>query len=242
MLIPKYFRIMQDLLTEIRKGELVPGMQVPSENELIEAYKISNTTARKVHHELERSGWVTRIKGKGTYVRGRRVDRSADRILGFTRNMIESGRVPSTRLISAKVRREDRTLSINGRRYVLRGPLCEIRRLRLADGVPMMIETRYVSERLCPGIRTKDLEGSLYDIYEREYGLELTQIDQSLSAVLIDGEKTGFPGVEAEMPGFRVEGVTSTAKELILEMEESIYRGDMYRFSVRAVRRPPREK
>jgi GntR family transcriptional regulator len=240
--IPKYFRIMQDLLAEIRRGELVAGMQVPSENELIETYKISNTTARKVHHELERSGWVTRIKGKGTYVCGRRVDRSADRILGFTRNMIESGRVPSTRLISAKVRRQDRVLSVNGRRYILRGPLCEIRRLRLADGIPMMIETRYVSERLCPGIRTKDLEGSLYDIYEQDYNLQLVQIDQSLSAILIYPEKVGFPGVEGEIPGFRVEGVTSTAKELILEMEESIYRGDMYRFSVRASRGSPREE
>jgi len=240
--IPKYFRIMQDILAMIRDGELVPGMQAPSENELIETYGISNTTARKVHHELERSGWVTRIKGKGTYVRGRRVDRSADRILGFTRNMIESGRAPSTRLISADTRDKDRALSINGRRYVLRGPLCEIRRLRLADGIPMMIETRYVSERLCPEIRGKDLEGSLYDIYEQDYNLELVQVDQHLSAVIIDGKNTGFPGVEGEIPGFRVEGVTSTAKELILEMEESIYRGDMYRFSVRATRRPPQKE
>lgn len=233
---PKYFRISRQIVADIRCGGLAPGTKIPSENELIETYNVSNTTARKVHQELERAGWVTRIKGKGTYVRGSRVDRSADRILGFTKNMVEAGRVPSTRLISAKLRRRGQTLVINSRRYVLSGPVCEIKRLRLADDVPMMRETRYVSETLCPEIQEKNLEGSLYDIYEHDYGLQLMQVDQRLSAIVTDAAEMGFPGVEGQIPAFLVEGVTFCGKELILETEESIYRGDMYRFSVRATR------
>ena len=231
---PKYFVIMQKISSGIRAGDLGPRMQIPSENEIIERYRVSNTTARKVHQELERTGWVTRVKGKGTYVCDKRVNRSATRILGFTKNMVEAGRTPSTRLISVKVRRQGRRMSVNGRQYHLAGPICEIRRLRLADGVPMMRETRYVSEKLCPGISRKPLEGSLYDIYEREYGLSLAQVDQTLSAVVVNGEEAGFPGVAQEIPAFRVEGVTLCGKDMVLEMEESIYRGDTYQFSVRA--------
>ena len=234
--LPKYFQIMQEISETIRAGQLVPGMQIPSENEIIEQYRVSNTTARKVHRELERAGWVTCRKGRGTYVSRSRVSRSATRILGFTRNMIEAARVPSTRLISAKVRQRGVKMSIGGRQYHVPGPVCKIMRLRLADGVPMMRETRYVSEALCPGIHSKGLEGSLYDIYEQDYGLQLVQVDQVLSAIVVRGEKAGFPGVEGEIPGFRVEGVTTCAKELVLEMEESIYRGDMYQFSVQATR------
>jgi len=232
--LPKYFRIMQTLIGEIRSGRLAAGQLVPSENELIRKHSISNTTARKVHAELEQAGWVTKVKGKGTFVRPSRVDRSVDRILGFTRNMVEAGRQPSTELLSTKVLKSPRRISINGRRYSLPAPVCEIKRLRLADNVPMMIETRYVSERLCPGIHKRDLTESLYEVYQKHYDLELVQIDQSVSAVLIDAEKTGFTGVTGTIPAFRVEGVTSSAKELVLEMEESIYRGDRYRFSVRA--------
>ncbi len=227
---------MQDIVAQIRRGKLVPGVRVPSENDLIKAYGVSNTTSRRVLLELERAGWATRIKGKGTFVCDGRVDRSATKILGFTRNMTEAGRTPSTQLISAKTRRRGLGLSVNDRRYVLSGPVCQIKRLRLADGVPMMIETRYVSTDLCPGIGKKDLEGSLYDIYEHDYGLQLTRIDQGLSAIIINGEKAGFTGIKSEIPAFCVEGVTFCAKELVLEMEESIYRGDMYRFSVRATR------
>ena len=82
----------------IQHGEMCAGTAGPSENEIIEKYNVSNTTARKALHELEKAGWVTRVKGKGTFVRDNTVERSVNRIFGFTKNMIEAGRKPSTTL------------------------------------------------------------------------------------------------------------------------------------------------
>ena len=207
---------------------------MPSENELIAQYGVSNTTARKVLLELERQGWVTRIKGRGTYVRQDRVGRPVSRILSFTRNMAEAGRTPSTRVLGVRVAHGVRSVQVNNREYHLPGPFYEVRRLRLADGVPMMLETRYVSMQLCPGMDKQDLEGSLYDIYEQHYGLHLARIDQVVSAVVLEGSELAELGLETPIPAFRVEGATLVAKELILEMEGSLYRGDTYRFYVTA--------
>ena len=66
---PKYFQIRRRIVGAIQRGELAPGAPVASENEIIERYGVSNTTARKVLHELEKEGWVTRVKGRGTFVR-----------------------------------------------------------------------------------------------------------------------------------------------------------------------------
>jgi GntR family transcriptional regulator len=233
---PKYYRIMQRIVDDIRAGRLQPGQAAPSENEIIDKHGVSNTTARKVHLELERGGWVARVKGKGTYVRHERVGRSVDRILAFTRNMTLAGRTPSTKLISARLSDAGMSATISGRRYRLEGPVCVVKRLRLADGVPMMVETRYVSGRLCPGLHKKDLTGSLYRIYEEDYGLQLSQIYQDLSAEIVNAAEMGFEGVEGEIPAMVVDGVTTIGKEIILEVEKSTYRGDMYRFSVRATR------
>ena len=63
--IPKYESISKDLILKIQSGDLQPGDKVPSENELIEMYSVSNTTARKSLLEVELKGWVKRIKGKG---------------------------------------------------------------------------------------------------------------------------------------------------------------------------------
>jgi GntR family transcriptional regulator len=233
--LPKYFQISREIIAAIQSGELQPQSLAPSENDLIEKYKVSNTTARKALHELEKAGWVTRQKGKGTFVRSNTVERSINRIFGFTKNMIEAGRKPSTKLLGFHLRSGDHTQEINGRNYTLKGPYCEIERLRCADGIPMMKEVRYISLKLCPDIQRQDLEKSLYDIYERVYGLRLVQMNQMLSAVLLKGEWLETFELKAATPAMRVEGVTFCGKDLLLEMENAVYRGDMYRFFAKAV-------
>src|SRR5678815_937028 len=136
----------------IQHGEMAAGMLVPSKNEIIEKYRVSNTTARKALHELEKEGWVTRVKGKGTFVRDFTVLRAINRIFGFTKNMLEAGRKPATRLVGFHLRSQDHSQTINGRTFTLKGPFCEIERIRYADGVPMMSETRYISLGLCPDL------------------------------------------------------------------------------------------
>jgi GntR family transcriptional regulator len=235
--IPKYLRISRDIIRMIRRGKLTLGSVAPSEMDIIVKYRVSNTTARKALQELAGAGWVKRVKGRGTYVTSRRVGRSIDRILGFNKNMIEAGRQPSTKVLGVRVSKIARSLALNGRRYHLPAPLCLIKRLRLADGVPMMKETRFISVQLCPGIEKKNLAQSLYDIYERDYGLELSEVCQTLSAVTLNAkEDLDLFEVEDPIPAFRVEGLTFGGKEMILEMEESLYRGDQYNFTVRATR------
>src|SRR6476661_2282294 len=106
---PKYYQISREIIASIQRGTLTPGSPVPSENEIIEKHKVSNTTARKALHELEKEGWVTRIKGKGTFVRDFTVVRAINRIFGFTKNMLEAGRKPATKLVGFHIRNEDHT-------------------------------------------------------------------------------------------------------------------------------------
>ena len=233
---PKYFQISRELIGRIQRGELAPGSLIPSENELIAHHQISNTTARKVLNELERGGWATRVKGKGTFVRDFAVVRAINRIFGFTRNMTEVGREPATKLLGFHLRDRDHTQVVNGKEFTLKGPFYEIERLRLADGIPMMKETRFISHSLCPDIHRKNLEQSLYTIFKRDYGIELTEINQMLSAVMLEREWLKIFQIGKSVPAFRVEGVSFANKDIIVEMEDSIYRGDMYRFAAKATR------
>jgi GntR family transcriptional regulator len=230
--VPKYYRISRQIIDMICSGRLKPGMRIPSENEIMREYKVSNTTARRSLQEIEAAGWGMRIKGKGTFVRERNVQRSASRILGFTRNMLEAGYNPSTKVLDSRKIAEGYSGTINGRRYVMQGPVYKIHRLRFADDIPMMIEVRYISMKFCPGIEKQDFTRSLYEIYEKHYNLQLIEIQQVLSTVTVDAGTQGFFNVREPIPSFRVEGVTFCGKEMILEMEDSIYRGDKYRFTV----------
>src|SRR3954454_22917538 len=231
---PKYFQISREIISNIQSGSLPPGSPVPSENDIIEKYHVSNTTARKALHELEKEGWVNRVKGKGTFVRDFTVVRAINRIFGFTKNMMEAGRKPSTRLLGFHLRNEDHTQTINGRSFTLKGPFCEIERIRDADGMAMMKETRYISLGLCPDIHRRNLEQSLYQIFARDYGIHLTEINQMLSAVVLEGDALKPFQLQKPVPAFRVEGASFCGKDIIIEMEDAVYRGDIYRFAAKA--------
>jgi DNA-binding transcriptional MocR family regulator len=82
--LPKYYTISQKIIGEIKEGRLLPGMRVPSENQIRAEFGVSNTTARRILQEVESTGWAVRIKGSGTFVRTTNVERSVTRILGFT--------------------------------------------------------------------------------------------------------------------------------------------------------------
>ena len=233
--IPKYVSILNSIVTRIRNNELRPGSKVPSENEIIKEYNVSNTTARKVLQEIENAGLVVKIRGRGTFVKDFMIERSAAKILSFTRNMIEQGLNPSTLVIDSKVIDKDWSVNVSGEIYAIPGPIFRLRRLRLANDKPMMHETRYISLRCCPEIWKYDLEDSLYKIYSESYYRPIIKIEQDLSAIILDEYSKEKFGIKNKMVGLKVEGVTFCDGELILEAEESIYRGDKYKFSVQAV-------
>lgn len=232
--IPKYQRIANDIVVSIKSGKIKPGEPTWSENEIIARYGVSNTTARKALQETEHEGWITKAKGKRSFVRTVAIERRINKILSFTRNMIQAGRQPSTRLLDSRIIKSHYSAVINGVKHTVLAPVFKINRLRLADGVPMMLETRYISTMLCPAIGQKNLEGSLYEIYEKEYGLHLTRIEQMLSVEMLSSAAMAFFDLQEPTPAFRVEGVTFCGKNLVLEMELSLYNGNEYRFVVEA--------
>lgn len=232
--IAKYSQIAHEIVEEIEAGKIKPGERVPSENEIRARYDVSNTTARKALQQLEMRGYVSRIKGRGSFVRDFRVGRAANKILSFTKNMLQAGYEPRTQVLYAGLINTDYTAHVYGRRYTMKGPMYKIHRLRFADATPVLLEVRFVSQRLCPDIDRKNLAGSLYNIYQTEYGLELTEVQQSLSAMILDDSSMQFFNIQETTPGILLESVTFTGKETILEMERSIYRGDFYRFYVSA--------
>ncbi|MFP4431894.1 MAG: GntR family transcriptional regulator [Spirochaetaceae bacterium] len=234
--LPKYYLIANAVVERIKAGELEPGMKVPSENEIIREYGVSNTTARKALQEIELAGWAKRVKGKGTFVLRKDVIRSADRIVSFTRNMLDAGYTPSSRVIDARVV-DGYTATINGRSYTVSGPVYRLQRLRFADDIPMLFETRYISGQFCPGILDQDLTQSLYAIYENVYRVELTEeVIQMSCAVISSAQDRELFDLEEGVRAFLIEGATFCGKGIPLEMERSVYRGDKYHFAITATK------
>ena len=62
-------KLYEDLRTEILERKLLPGMLLPSENELCEKYSISRPTVRRVQEKLCAQNLIEKRPGVGTFVK-----------------------------------------------------------------------------------------------------------------------------------------------------------------------------
>lgn len=66
----QYRRIAAELRERITSGDLAPGDALPSEAALVRQYSVSRGTARQALSELEGTGLVVAVHGKGRFVKG----------------------------------------------------------------------------------------------------------------------------------------------------------------------------
>lgn len=66
----KYQQLKDYLIGKISSGEYPSGFQLASEPQLCEQFNLSRNTTRQALLELEQSGYIYRLKGKGTFVKG----------------------------------------------------------------------------------------------------------------------------------------------------------------------------
>ncbi|RYU78568.1 GntR family transcriptional regulator [Hymenobacter persicinus] len=65
---PKYKQIVQSVITDIERGTLKKGDQLPSISELSAEYYLARDTVEKAYRELRERGFCTSVQGKGYYV------------------------------------------------------------------------------------------------------------------------------------------------------------------------------
>ena len=74
-LSPIYLQLRDIIRSKIEDGEYLPGMPIPSENELAQNYGINRMTVRSGIDSLVKEGLLKPIQGKGVYVVGPKMKR-----------------------------------------------------------------------------------------------------------------------------------------------------------------------
>ena len=225
--VPLYYQLKEEIKRRILDGTFKEGDLVPSERELSERFELSSTTIRRALNDLVYENLLERKAGKGSFVRIKKAKRDLRKVYGFTENMKEMGLVPSTKVLSQMVTAANafaRTrLGLRKGTKILR-----LRRLRLANNIPMMLETRYIRTDLCPGIQEHKLSSSLWKVFEDTYGRKPYRHSQNVSIAKISGNQASLLGLRNDALVFLIRGVTYLMDSEPIECEESLYRGDKY--------------
>ncbi|GAB2792681.1 phosphonate metabolism transcriptional regulator PhnF [Rhabdobacter roseus] len=238
---PKFISISENIIERIKSGELQPGDQIPSENELIKNFKVSNTTARKSLLDIESKGWARRIKGKGTFVLNRTSDHHLIRTLGsiyatrrgFHESLIAEGFKPKNLVLEKTILQDGISSEIGGKHFIIDGPVLKIHQLRYADDEIIKDEIKYISLTLCPRINKMPTEISYFKVYESTYHLKIDEVKQTLSVEIMPphASENNFELTEATAMFILDSAVVCQGHEVV-EVERSYYRGDKYKFAI----------
>ncbi len=224
-----YRQIERAFYQAIQNGELKEGEQLPSEVELARRLGLSRMTVNKALTALSRRGLIRRSRGKGSYVTPQKLHQGFFRVTSFNRYISGLGMVPSTRVLETVVQPAPgevaRALGIGEGEKVIK-----LRRLRLADGIPLMLETRYLNESLCAPVLKEDLcTGSLHDILIKKLNLPLTWVRQVLEVKRADPSEAELLAIPPGACCFYMVRTTFTHGKPITWVHY-LYRSDRYRF------------
>jgi len=228
--LPQYRQI--ELALRARLVEMPPGQRLPSDDELCREFGVSRMTARNAMQRLAEDGLVERIPGRGTFSVAAPAHRHADRLMAFSREMERLGRVPSSRLLACEIRPstagEAGSLGLRATE-----PVVVVRRLRLADGRPIAVETAVLVRRTAEFVMAADLAtGSLHEVLSRA-GLDLRRGNATITAESASPDDVRLLGVRTGSPLLVERRVITDAQGRAIEATESRYPGDRYALDVR---------
>jgi GntR family transcriptional regulator len=232
-----YSRVETVLAGEISDGDLKVGDQLPTEDSLIARFGVSRITVRRAIQNLVSRGLIEIRRGKGTFVAAPKLTQDLKELSGFVEDMHALGRKPTARVIGKEIVTADATVAhqlalTKGERVV------RIRRVRLADGVPLSFDETYLPLEIGKKIITNDLKiEPIFSLLERKYNVPLIEAEYTLDAVAADGEVAAALKVKQRSPIFRIERTSYSTGGRPVDYEKLHYRGDLVRFVTRLVRK-----
>ena len=222
-----------DILTDKIEHEYRPGDIMPSERELSERYGLSRTTVRLALQELERLGLVVRQHGRGTFV----ADRSAQttnlsQTYSFTEQMREMGRVPSTDTLEFLELETDKNLAEHlGCRIGERA--LKLKRLRSADGMPLMVERTYLPMRKFLSFKLPMLDHkSLYTVMEEDFHEVIRVAEEEFYASIARPADAQLLDIPEGSPVLDLVRTTYNINNEIIEYTLSVARADQFKYKV----------
>ncbi len=235
--LPKYNQLASILRQKIEDGQWPPRTSIPSERQLEVLYNISRTTIREAIDHLVRQGYLYREHGRGTFVSPQKLQKGLMELTSFSEDLLKRGIKPGQVIRSldwieapAKIAQK---LEIAPGTKVLR-----VERIRLGDGIPIGLQTSFLSLPTEQTISQSDLEagGSLYRILQERLNIIPSEADETLEVTLATTEEAELLEILEGAPLLLSERVLFAQNRKPVEYVKILYRGDRYRYYVRLTR------
>lgn len=164
-----YRVVMRDIKKKILNNEY-QEMRLPDERSLSQEYQVSRSSMKRALELLAQQGIIFKKRGSGTfinplYLKNQSLFKYEGSNLGITDSFSMPGKKQNIELLDYQVIKADEDLKqdlfLKDSDFVYK-----IKRLRLLDDQPFLIETGYIPIRIAPELNEDILKGSLFNYLE----------------------------------------------------------------------------
>ncbi|AVK61684.1 trehalose operon repressor [Lactobacillus sp. CBA3605] len=224
--------VYDDLMQKIDREVYKLGTYLPSEYQICELYGISRETGRKALAMLAEDGYIQKIRGKGSMViEHRQYEFPVSGIVSYkelaqqlhvnTENDVyyfePHVSLPVQKFTSLRVE-------------MAAEPVTAIKRIRVIDGEPDIIDKDYILQAVVPELPKSAAEDSLYAYFEDQLGLEIAYATKEITMEPANAEDRERLNLAAGSYMAVVRSVTSLADATPFQYTESRHRADKFRF------------
>jgi len=234
---PLYQTIKRDIQRKIERGFWAIGDRVPPEEVLQAQYGVSRGTVRRALSDLEADGYISRISGRGTFVKRvtPKLQKPMGEIRSFAQQLARAGYEPVSEILTT-----ERISVAAARGRVAEGfglpddaEIIHIQRLRAGrlrdDRIPFAIQSVYLRPDLCPDILERDLT-RLFHLYESAYGRRIVTADEVVRVAAADDESAALLDIPPGAPVVIRDRISYDQYNTPFEVLHSVDRGDKFEY------------
>lgn len=225
---PLWAQVLADLRRRLAAGEFAE--RFPGDAELVARYGVSRHTVREAVRRLQDEGLLERRRGQGTFVTGLRFEQAVGSMYSLFQSIERAGAEQESVVRVLEERRDDKAEAMLG---CLGQPVIYLERLRLADGIPIALDSSWLPASLARPLLGADLtRTALYRQLADLCGVRLTSGWERIRPVLPGREERDLLETDDWQPAFAVERL-ALAGDAPVEWRLGIVRGDRFAFVAR---------
>lgn len=224
--MPLHYQLMMIIKRNIASHNIEAGDQIPTEEEISNAYGVSRSTVRNALAVLEDDGLINRVRGKGTFISKNKLRRKMEQVYNFSHEMKALGLTPSSRLLEFGT--IDATEDLAQLFDIASGEkVYRLMRVRLANDEPLLLETSFLPVNIYPNLTEGKLkDSSLYELLRDEAKIEPFIAEERYESIIFEKKIADVLECQPNSSGFFIERETKMASGKVYELTQSFMRGD----------------
>ena len=234
--LPLHIQVRETIRRQVKVGELIDKTgRLMTEAELGKHFGVSRITIRNAIKPLVDEGMFERERGRGTFLRTNQPENWVGRLMGFSETIKDAGYQPGAKvLLQGMTNRHDAEV----RKQLRERAVWQLKRVRLADDIPIAIEHAFYPPDIGLELEKRDLTSIvMYRVFESELGFDIKEATQTISASLADATSAKLLGVKVGSPLLSIERLTVNTDGRPLELLRSVYLPNYFRLSINLTRR-----